>query len=108
MTRTSNSPPPNPYRRRKARSAWPPGATTARGYGTPHQRLRKVWAPKVERGEVACWRCGRTIHPGQPWDLGHDDHDRSITRGPEHRRENRATAGRRKRGWSRRRQSEDW
>jgi hypothetical protein len=31
----------------------------------------------------------------EPWDLGHDDHDRSITRGPEHRdRCNRAAAGR--------------
>ena len=106
MTRTIKLPPPNPYRERKSRSAR--GNTTARGYGTPHQRLRKSWVPRVERGEVACWRCGRTIHPGQPWDLGHDDHDRSITHGPEHRRENRATAGRRKRGFPGRRQSEDW
>lgn len=62
-----------------------PGSTTARGYGAHHQQTRAHWAPKADAGLVDCWRCGRPIHPGQPWDLGHDDHDRSITRGPEHR-----------------------
>lgn len=68
------------------------GRTTARGYGTKHQRRRRQLAAKVERGEVTCWRCGRLIAPGEPWDLGHDDRDRTVTRGPEHRACNRATA----------------
>ena len=67
-------------------------STTERGYGNEHQRLRKVWAPHVERGEVRCARCGRLIQPGTPWDLGHDDNDRSVYSGPEHRRCNRRTA----------------
>lgn len=78
----------------------PKQSTTKRGYGRKHQKLRAQLAPKVEAGRYDCWRCGTPILPGQPWDLGHDDHDRSQYRGPEHRgREcpaggNRATAGR--------------
>ncbi len=59
--------------------------TTRRGYGAGHQKLRAALAPAVATGTVACWRCGHLILPGQAWDLGHDDHDRSVTRGPEHR-----------------------
>lgn len=81
------------------------GTTTARGYGTQHQALRRQWAPKVATGTVTCWRCGRLISSTEPWDLGHDDHDRTRYRGPEHAnrcnrasaaaRGNRARAGRR-------------
>lgn len=70
------------------------GNTTARGYGSHHQRTRAQWAPHVAAGLVDCWRCGKRIPPGAPWDLGHDDHNRAIYRGPEHRGCNRATAGR--------------
>lgn len=70
-------------------------STTARGYGGPHQRLRRVWKPLVESGRVSCWRCGQLIGARAPWDLGHDDNDRTRYRGPEHRKCNRATAGRR-------------
>jgi hypothetical protein len=63
----------------------PTAKTAARGYGGPHQKLRKWWAPRVATGQVLCWRCGHPIRPGEAWDLGHDDHDRSIYRGPEHR-----------------------
>jgi hypothetical protein len=71
-------------------------SSSERGYGSEHQRIRRQWARRIEAGErIACWRCGTPILPGQAWDLGHDDYDRSVYRGPEHARENRATAGRR-------------
>lgn len=73
-----------------------PATTAARGYGHHHQQRRRRWQQRINRGElVTCWRCGHPIQPGQPWDLGHDDHDRTITRGPEHQHCNRATASRR-------------
>ena len=37
---------------------------------------------------------GDRIVPGQPWDLGHDDIDRSRCTGPEHAACNRAAAAR--------------
>lgn len=80
------------------------GSTTARGYGHQHQKLRAEYKQRMAKGEqFTCWRCGLLVDPSMPWDLGHDDHDRSIYRGPEHRgrecpqRGNRATTGRRTR-----------
>jgi hypothetical protein len=72
--------------------------TTDRGYGGKHQQLRKRWTPAVERGEVNCARagCGLPILPGEPWDLGHDDYDRSRYSGPEHRECNRGAPGKRR------------
>jgi hypothetical protein len=64
--------------------------TTRRGYGWAHQKLRAQLAPYVAAGVVRCWRCGRNIEPDEPWDLGHDDRDRSRYRGPEHRACNRS------------------
>lgn len=72
------------------------GSRQTRGYDVAHDRERAWWAPKVATGKVACWRCGKPIDGAEPWDLGHDDHDRSIYRGPEHVACNRATAGRRR------------
>lgn len=66
-----------------------------RDYGMAHKRLRREWAPRVRAGVVVCWRCGELIASGEPWDLGHDDENRSEYRGPEHRRCNRATGPRR-------------
>lgn len=72
----------------------PRKTTTQRGYGHAHQARRAKWAPKVKAGGVKCWRCRRPIHPNEPWDLGHDDNDRTQYRGPEHQACNRATKGR--------------
>ena len=62
------------------------GSSSERGYGAAHQRLRREWLPKVERGEVCCAKCGEWIAPGTPWHLGHDDQDRTQYLGPLHRR----------------------
>lgn len=70
-----------------------PGSTVARGYGRRHKRLRKWWSPKVRAGVVDCARCGLPIKPNQPWDLGHDDDDRSVYNGPEHRHSRDCPAG---------------
>lgn len=70
----------------------PSAKTVARGYGARHKALRKCWAAQVARGGVCCARCGGVIFPDEPWDLGHDDHDRTRYTGPEHRACNRATA----------------
>lgn len=87
-----------PRRDRRGRSGGPrpkpPGATTRQGYGYRHQRKRAQVAKLVATGRARCWRCGNLIHPHQPWHLGHDDHDRRIYRGPEHRRCNLAAANR--------------
>lgn len=66
-----------------------------RGYDRTHRNLRARWVPLVAAGSVLCWRCGEAIGATEAWDLGHDDVDRSVTRGPEHAgRCNRSTAGR--------------
>ena len=62
----------------------PRRTTTQRGYGTAHQALRQQWRPHVETGTIHCARCRLPIRPGEPWDLGHDDHDRTKYTGPEH------------------------
>jgi hypothetical protein len=59
--------------------------TTQRGYGHGHQLVRKRLKPYVDAGLADCARCGWPILPGDPWDLGHVDGDRSRCSGPEHR-----------------------
>ncbi len=81
------------YKRRISKPRFS-GATNARGYGADHQRKRRAVERVIASGGVACARCHLPILPGDPWDLGHDDHDRSRYSGPEHRRCNRATASR--------------
>ncbi len=61
-------------------------------YGTQHRKLREQWAKVVDAGQANCWRCGRWLNPEQPWDLGHDDRDPNVYRGPECRSCNRGTA----------------
>lgn len=59
------------------------GTTTQRGYGANHQQERAAWQRRINTGElILCWRCGEQIQQGDGWHLGHDDVDRSITRGP--------------------------
>jgi hypothetical protein len=76
-------------------------STTKRGYGTAHQAARRRLEPLVAAGMLECARCGKSIGPGSPWDLGHDDIDRSKYTGPEHRKCNRETTTRRMRRVSR-------
>jgi hypothetical protein len=77
-------------------NAMAPKNTTAAGYGSEHQKLRNRWAVLIAQGGVWCWRCGRAILPGMLFDLGHDDWNRRVYRGPEHRYCNRAAGARKK------------
>ena len=71
-------------------------STTARGYGAHHVALRKQWGVVVRHGDAYCARCGRHIEPDEPWDLGHDDHDRTKYQGPEHPKCNRGAYNKKK------------
>jgi hypothetical protein len=55
-----------------------------RGYGVGHYGRRRMLKPFVESGAATCVRCGEPIGAGEPWDLGHDDYDRTRYSGPEH------------------------
>lgn len=68
------------------------GRTTERGYDAKHKKLRAKIQRDMDAGVVFyCWRDGKEIEPGEDWDLGHDDDDRTKYMGPEHQRCNRAT-----------------
>jgi hypothetical protein len=60
-----------------------------RTYGRAHRDLRARVNAIVQAGQATCWRCRNPIEPGSAWDLGHDDHDRTHYRGPEHQACNR-------------------
>jgi hypothetical protein len=62
-----------------------------RGYGPAHTVRRRMLRGIVESGQATCVRCGEPIGAGEPWDLGHDDYDRTKWTGPEHAACNRAT-----------------
>lgn len=94
-----------PHRRWAPRPVRRPArqTTTQRGYGTAHQKLRRDVAKIVDAGGAICWRCGRLIVPGEPWDLGHRDDVpgakiRGIYAGPEHRSCSRSAGAWKKRG----------
>lgn len=85
------------------------GSSAHRGYGYHHRKLRAELQPHIDAGEAICWRCRQPIHPGTPWDLGHDDDDRNIYRGPEHQGCNRGSAATRgNRARTRTHHSRDW
>lgn len=69
----------------------PRPGSTQRGYGYRHKQLRERAKRDVQRGTAICWRCNKPIPPNADFDLGHDDHDRTLYRGPEHQACNRAT-----------------
>ncbi|GAA2008014.1 hypothetical protein GCM10009719_17110 [Nocardioides kribbensis] len=75
------------------------GNAAARGYGADHRRLRAGYQRRMDAGErFTCWRCAAEGRPHEvdprAWHLGHDDHDRSIYRGPECATGNLSAAGR--------------
>lgn len=78
-----------------------PGRTTTLGYGHHHQQERARLAPLVALGAFTCTRyghpqfpnCPGPIRPGDEWELGHDDHDKSRWTGPEHKACNRRAGG---------------
>ena len=75
------------------------GSTTARGYGSAHQKLRARWRPIVEEGQAychatICLMTTRWIPPHSSWHLGHTP-DRTGWTGPEHERCNEADGARR-------------
>jgi len=71
------------------------GSREDRGYDHAHRSLRMAFIPEHQAGTLICWRCREVIPPNEPFDLGHDDEDRTQYRGPEHRnRCNRSAAGR--------------
>jgi hypothetical protein len=91
------------------------GNTTDAGYGYQHQQHRLlITKPLVDTGQAICYRCGNYIDPQEPWDDGHNDDDRTVYMGPEHRYCNRSAAAHKRntthKPWRRRTHnaSQDW
>lgn len=68
------------------------GTTTARGYGSPHRKLRTELIPAAIG--TPCHLCGQPIRPGQDVALDHTE-DRTGYRGIVHLTCNAADGGRR-------------
>ena len=75
--------------RNRARS----GSTSARGYGTQHQRARREALLLFKPGQ-RCVRCDQPMWTAENLDLDHDDDDRSRYLGLAHRSCNRAAGAR--------------
>lgn len=71
------------------------GTSTARGYGSRHQKIRAAANVAVQTGKVICARCHQPIQPGTPWALDHDDEDRGTYLGPSHVYCNNSAGGKR-------------
>ena len=70
------------------------GTRQQRGYDNDHDKLRATYVAQLRAGHtLTCWRCTGDITTEADLHVGHDDHDRSITRGPEHRLCNLRAAG---------------
>ncbi len=70
------------------------GTREQRGYGKEHTSESRRLKAAVARGEtILCWRCHQPILTPDDLHLGHDDHDRTITRGAEHSDCNLTAAG---------------
>ena len=65
--------------------------------GHPQRRAALV-AQLARDGYLTCWRCRERIYSADDMHVGHDDFDRSVTRGPEHKRCNLSAAGRKTAG----------
>lgn len=53
-------------------------------YASPEHRAAVAQVKQlVASGRAHCWRCGRHLPPGSTAHAGHDDHNRTIYRGPE-------------------------
>lgn len=71
------------------------GTRQQRGYDAAHDATRRASVAKLAAGRtLTCWRCSQPITSADELHIGHDDHDRSITRGDEHRACNLKAAGR--------------
>lgn len=71
------------------------GTRQQRGYNAAHDATRRASIAKLNAGQtLTCWRCNGPITTVADLHIGHDDHDRSITRGDEHARCNLQAAGR--------------
>lgn len=88
---------------RQRRRDFERGSRQQRGYDADYDKQHRDIQRSMNNGKTfICWRCleEKSIthyvdpRPGH-WHLGHDDHDRSIIRGPECPAGNLATAGRR-------------
>ena len=70
------------------------GATTQRGYGWAHQKLRAQLIATYHPADP-CWRCGFALGPvPELLVLGHVDGDKTRYAGLEHRRCSNASGGR--------------
>lgn len=76
-----------------------PAETARRAkYNSPqHRAARAAFTVLIATGRGICWRCQRPIPPGTPgraWNVGHDDDQVDLIRGPEHTRCNKSAAAR--------------
>lgn len=70
------------------------GTRQQRGYDAAHDAIRRASVAKLNAGQMlTCWRCGGPITSAADLHIGHDDIDRTITRGDEHSSCNLSAAG---------------